>query len=204
MGATSSSTPTSATRCSWREPVPRDLDRAQHEACVYAMRVTSKFGSWRTAEDLFQDAALAVLTAPVDAARTTDELAHYLCRRATGAVIDSMRREMSQNLRPRHGDGLQRLDDGDDAIGHLQAVDGDPEVAYECSQLARRIARMREPRPQVAAMLAQGFKAVEIAEELGVGASYISMLRREIRDTVEAEAINDMQAHLFRRALMEQ
>lgn len=179
--------------------MPATLAPELRDAVDYAMKVTYKWGSGRAADDYRQDALLALVAARVDKAKSDDERQHYLRRRATGAVIDAMRREMSQNLIPRYSEGLARNVD-DAALESLQAPD-DQTVVYDCRQIARRIDRMPAPLPYIAQQLAQGVEVFSIAKSLRMDPSRVSQLRTRIRKTLEAEATNDHQAHLLRRAI---
>ena len=180
--------------------MPTNLSPEQRRAVGHAWRGVYRRvrGLSREArEDLFQDAAEALLRVKIDESRSSTEQAVYLAQRARGAMFDSLRSDALRGaLRGRSAAGFTEahIEGGDEGerLAEIALVDpSKPENYVGLVQTLRAIAALAPPRPLVALRLIEGVSGLDIAAELGVTQARVSKLRAEICGHIRKVSICD-------------
>lgn len=160
--------------------MPTDLtpDQRMAVSCAVGRACRRRHGSIDF-DDLYQIGAEAVLRLEIDDLMAAPQRHVYMEFRAWGAMMDAVRSGY------RHTARLEFSEGGDEPGLDEPDIGASPERLAAVHEACRRIERMPEPCPTVAAMAAGGADCEEIAAALGVSVSRISQHRATIRKVLE-------------------
>lgn len=166
--------------------MPTDLTPDQRMAVSCAIRRAIRRGNNDSIDrrDLYQIGAEAMLRVKINDAMAPAQRHVYLEQRARGAMLDAIRSSYRQMAHVADWGKERPDDDGASDAGEPDAG-ASPERIASVHEACRRIERMPEPCPTVAAMAAGGADCEEIAAALGVSVSRISQHRATIRKVLE-------------------